>query len=621
MAEHDRRSTSPGESLFASSARRLWNQIVVRLHRLQIEFAYSTDYQVDLGTAPLDSLRAQKIVTYLLSQAMITPRAIVRPELVSLRDLELAHSRDYLESLREPSSLDDIAGLEVWPDLHEQVLLAQRSAVAGSILETTKALKNRSIGVNLGGGFHHATYSSGRGFCVFNDVAVAILKARQSGFSEPILVVDLDLHDGNGTREIFADDDTVFTFSIHNLNWSSEPAKASMSIELTGEIDDTTYLDALRSLLPGLLEEVQPGLVYYLAGTDPAFDDAVGNWKISAQGMLNRDRYVMSQIADSRAHATPTVVLLAGGYGSDSWRYSARFFAWLLTNSTRREPPSTEEMTLARYRSLAGWLDSDAIGGESRAEDWGLTESDITGGLGPDGGQTLFLGHYSHHALELALEWTGLFDRLRSLGFYHPFLDLDLTNPNGHTLRLFTDSRKHEILIECRLRIERHFAPDASLLSIEWLLMQNPRTQFTPGRQRLPQQKHPGLGLLSDFISVLILICDRMKLDGIVFVPSHFHLVLSARPHLLFLRSDDKAWFEAVERAVRGLPVVEATGIVSETGLQDRSTGKRVAWRPMPMVLPVSKAFRERVEEEQDKAAAGLPESDFDFEIAAESSS
>ncbi len=621
MAEQDRRSNPPSESLFASSARRLWNQIVVRLHQLQIEFAYSTDYQVNLGTAPLDPLRAQKILTYLLSQAMIAPKAIVRPELVSLRDLELAHSRDYLRALRKPSSLNDIAGLEVWPDLHEQVLLAQRSAVAGSILETTKALKNRSIGVNLGGGFHHATYSAGRGFCVFNDVAVAILKARQSGFSEPILVVDLDLHDGNGTREIFADDDTVFTFSIHNLDWSSEPAKASMSIELAGEIDDTTYLDTLRSLLPGLLEEVQPGLVYYLAGTDPAFDDAVGNWKISAQGMLSRDRYVMSQIADHRTHATPTVVLLAGGYGSDTWRYSARFFAWLLTNSTRREPPSTDEMTLARYRSLAGWLDSDSIGSESRAKDWGLTESDITGGLGPDAGQALFLGHYSHHALELAVEWTGLFDRLRSLGFYHPFLDLDLTNPNGHTLRLFTDSRKQELLIECRLRIERHFVPDASLLSIEWLLMQNPRTQFTPGKQRLPQQKHPGLGLLSDFISVLILICDRMKLDGIVFVPSHFHLVLSARQHLLFLRSDDKAWFEAAEKAVRGLPVVEATRIVSETGLQDRSTGKRVDWRPMPMVLPVSKAFRERVEEEQEKAAAGQPESDFDFEIAAKSSS
>ncbi len=493
--------------------------------------------------------------------------------------------------------------------------------MGGTILETTKALENRRVGVNLGGGFHHAAYSAGRGFCVFNDVAVAIRKARQSGFSEPILVIDLDLHDGNGTREIFADDETVFTFSIHNLNWSSEPARASLSIEMTGEIDDKTYLDALEGRLPGLLEEIRPGLVYYLAGTDPAFDDAVGNWKISAEGMLRRDRYVMSQIADKRTSAIPTVVLLAGGYGSDTWRYSARFFAWLMTNSTRREPPSTAEMTLARYRNLAKWLDSDALDTDSGAEDWGLTESDITGGLGPDAGQSLFLGHYSRHALELAIEWTGLFDRLRSLGFYQPYLDLDLTNPNGHTLRLFTDSRKNELLIECRLRIQRHLVPDASLLNIEWLLMQNPRAQFSSGRPRLPQQKHPGLGLLSDFISLLILICDRMKLDGIVFIPSHFHLVLSARQHLLFLRKEDKTWFEAVEKAVRDVPLAEATRIISETGLYDRSNGKRVAWRPMPMVLPVSEEFRERVEEEQDKAEAAQLQNEFDFEIAAESSS
>ncbi|MEJ2085059.1 MAG: histone deacetylase, partial [Acidobacteriota bacterium] len=191
--------------------------------RRPTEFVYSVDYQVDLGITPIDSLRPQKILTYLLSQSMIGAKSILRPEPASIRDLELAHSREYLDALRQPSALTEIVGFDVWPDLHEQLLQAQRAAVGGTMLATHRALRGSSIVVNLGGGFHHAGRSQGGGFCVFNDVAVAILQLRQSGFDKPILVVDLDLHDGNGTREIFATDDSVFTFSIHNQHWSREP--------------------------------------------------------------------------------------------------------------------------------------------------------------------------------------------------------------------------------------------------------------------------------------------------------------------------------------------------------------------------------------------------------------
>jgi len=617
--EHPRSTSSTRQPLIPSAAVRLWNHVLVGLTRRPTEFVYSADYQVDLGITPIDSLRPQKILTYLLSQSMVGAKSLLRPEPASIRDLELAHAHEYLNALRQPSTLIDIVGFEVWPDLHEQLLQAQRAAVGGTMLATHRALRDNSILVNLGGGFHHASRSRGGGFCVFNDVAVAILQLRQSGFDKPILVVDLDLHDGNGTREIFAEDESVFTFSIHNRHWSREPAEASLSIELTQDVDDRTYMNAIHDHLPVLMDRVQPALIYYLAGTDPASDDAMGNWKISARAMLERDCLVVSGARDATHQTTPIVVVLAGGYGQDTWRYSARFFAWLLTNSRRREPPTTNEMTLARYRHLLQFLET-----EDRPSldslDWGLSESDITGDLGATGGPSLFLGRFSRHALELAMEWTGLFDRLRSRGFYRPHLDVDLGHPNGHTLRLYTDSLEQELLIEVRLRIERNLIPETRLLSIEWLLMQNPRASFSATRPPLPQQTHPGLGLVPDVISLLILLCDRLELDGLVFIPSHFHLVRKAGKHLHFLRPEDRLWFEAVEKALRGLPLAKATAIVAEGGLRDRATGDPVLWRTMPMVLAVSESFADRLELEKSEQAKGASAQHLEFEIAADPS-
>ena len=615
MNRPDRRSVQSGEELFPSFARRLWNQIVTTLSDRQVDFIYSTDYQVDLGSTPIDSLRAQRIITHLFSQGMIGAKQIYRPELASLKDLALAHSKQYLQQLHNPSSVREIVGFPVWPDLHERLLQAQRSATEGSVVAATRALETGGIVVNLGGGFHHANHGSGRGFCVFNDVAVAVRKLRATGFDSPVLIVDLDLHDGNGTREIFADDNTVFTFSIHNQHWSHDDASASLSVELMGDVDDSRYLQTLREHLPTLIEEVDPALVFYLAGTDPAHDDQIGNWQITPAGMLARDQFVIEEIREKGGEQRPVVVLLAGGYGFETWRYSARFFAWLLTNSTRREPPSTTEMTLARYRSLARHLSAADLDQEKATEDWGLTEADLVGDLGSTGGSSKFLGYYTRHALELAIEWAGLFDRLRSLGFYCPYLDLDLSNPSGHTVRLFADSTKAELLVELRLRIETSIVTEVRLLKIEWLLMQNPRAQFSHAKPRLPQQTHPGLGLVSDVISLLIVICDRLELDGIVFIPSHYHLVIKALHHLHFLHAEDRRWFEAVRTAVGDLSLLEATQVVAADRIGDRRDGSRIGWRAMPLVLPISESFSDRVERNEADSSSQPQARRFDFEV------
>jgi len=613
----DQHRTGPLDSSLKlpSTLGRGWNRLVSRVRSRHIRIVYSPLYLVDLGTTPVDVLRAERIVAFLLAYGLLEPKRLLRPEIATLWDLRLAHGRRYLEALRRPESLTEIVGMEIWPDLHRQALLAQRAAVGGTILATRQALDGQETVFNLGGGFHHAGRLQGKGFCIFNDIAVAIARVRRDGFSGPILVIDLDLHDGNGTRSIFADDRSVFTLSIHNQTWEQEPAVASLTIELGADVEDSVYLRALEEHIPRLLRQVEPELVFYLAGTDPAADDRIGNWRVTAAGMLERDRYVVSQ-ARHRGRRLPTVVLLAGGYGNQAWRYTARFLAWLVSGKTGIEPPTTAAITIARYRHLTRELRAsrnlEKAGDEN---EWGLTEADILGGFGVDARRSLFLGHYSHHAVELTLEWTGILDRLRQMGFSHPAVDLDLDNPGGHTVRLFADSQMHELLMELRVRLDRQSISGMELLSLEWLLLQNPRATFSANQPPLPGQSHPGLGLVPDIMSLLILMCDQLRLDGISFVPSQFHLAVQGRRFLRFLNPEDEGWFRALRKAVDQLPLAQATELVAGGLLRSSKTKEVVSWRPMQMVLPISDRLHDQVESKAYTQAAAASASELAFEL------
>jgi hypothetical protein len=189
-----------------------------------------------------------------------------------------------------------------------------------------------------------------------------------------------------------------------------------------------------------------------------------------------------------------------------------------------------------------------------------------------------------------------------------------LDNPSGHTARVFTDSQMGETLIELRLRLDRRSIPGMALLSLEWLLLQNPRASFTSAHPPLPGQQHPGLGLVPDIMSLLILMSDQLQLDGISFVPSQYHLAVNARRFLSFLRAQDESWFRAVQEAVAGLPLVQATRLVSDGELVDHNTGEAVEWRPMPMVLPISDRLHELMEDNEYQRLAA--ESAGVFEVA-----
>jgi len=564
-----------------------------------VRFVYDPAYERHTAGVPLDPLRADRILAFLNNERLIRRDEISLPRPAALKNILLVHEPGYMDALQRPETVGAILGVEVSDNELEQVLDVQRLMVGGTIQATRWALANRCIAVNLGGGFHHAGPRSGSGFCVFNDIAVAVARLRQREFAEPVLVVDLDLHDGNGTREIFASDPTVHTFSIHNEHWGSAEAVASTSIALGAGVGDELYLGTLVKELPPVFDSLRPGLVIFLAGCDVAGDDAIGNWAITADGVLARDRFVVDMM---RRHDVPLVVVLGGGYGDGAWRYSARFFSWLLTGSAI-EPPSNEELTLLRFRQIKATLDPARLTSLEGPGGWDLTEDDLVGIFPGMPHHTRFLNYFSKVGVELVLERFGILQQLRARGFKTPSVHLELDHPLGQTVRIFGDDEHRELLVELRVRRSTREVPEFEVLHLEWMLLQNPREQFGEGRPALPGQHHPGLGMLQEFFGWLVVITETLSLDGIVFHPNHYHVAMLSRRLTRFLDPAAEALFRALGDVLRGMPLEAASRAVDDGRVIDSGTGQPVRWQGWPVVLATTARLREHTEGPEYEAA------------------
>lgn len=599
---------------------RLARQLTRRWTGPVARIVYSESYVFHGRITPLDPRRGENVLAFLELEGLVRSRAVRAARSASMAQLLRAHTPEYLEGLREPGAIGRIAGAELGTAEEDQFFEIQRAMTGGTLLATREAIRLRGFGINLGGGFHHAHADKGSGFCLVNDIAVAIRTVRLHRFREPILVVDLDLHDGDGTRRIFAEDPTVHTFSIHNRTWDPRPAVEATVLELGPGIEDRPYLEALERSLPQVARRFQPGLVFYVAGTDPSRNDEIGDAKLTSAGLLDRDRRVIETL-DRETGGVPTVIVLGGGYGPNSWRYTARFLSWLLSGAVV-EPPSTYDLTLDRFRARSRLFSPQDLGQEAAGpDDFGLTEADLVESFDHHHGESRFLGYYSRHGLELALERFGLLPALRARGFLHPILELDLDNATGQTIRLTNDcgpEGPRELLAELRARRDKGTAPGFELLRAEWLLLQNPRESFPPGRPRLPGQEHPGLGMLVEVVAILVLMCERLELDGILFVPAHYHLVSQGLRHLAFLDPVDAARFEAYRAALSPLPLAQATHAAEDGSVLDATTGEQAPWRPVPMVIPVSARLRERISGPAYRQALEEARGRFAFRLASE---
>lgn len=558
-----------------------------------IAAVYNDSYEHSLGVVPLDPQRATKILAFLAEEGLLGTDELWVARAPAMRRILQVHDDDYIESLQRHDVVERIFGAPMTDEELERVVEMQRYAVGGTIQATRLAIQSRSIAVNLGGGQHHATRDSGMGFCLFNDIAVAISRLRSKGFREPIVVVDLDVHDGNGTRAIFAQDPSVHTYSIHGEHWGETDAVASTSIALGDKVGDEVYLGTLLKTLPEVFAETKPGLVIYLAGTDPSADDVLGNWEITPRGMMVRDQFVI-EIARRRNRRMPIAVVLGGGYGPRTWKYTARFLSWVIRGRVI-EPPGNEELTLQRFRRIKNTIDPSSLTSEPGDFSWKLTEEDLAGIMPGTPRRTRFLSYFSPHGVELLLEKFGILDQLRVRGYEHPTVEVDLSHPVGQTVRIHDGPNCEDLLVEMRVNRDSRLVPGCEVLQLEWMLLQDPRAEFGPYRRPLPGQTHPGLGMLKEVFGWLVVVAEVLELDGIGYVPSNYHVAAQSRRLVSFVHPRHEAWMRALEELFRGIPLAEASNLVADGKVIIESTGEPLVWQGYLMVLPVSEKLKARV--------------------------
>jgi acetoin utilization deacetylase AcuC-like enzyme len=553
---------------------------------------YKAEALVESARVPgIEVARGEKILGSLGAEGLIRPKQVRPAPLIPVRELSKAHAESYLERTAHPAYLGRIFGLEAHDIDVDSILIAQRRQVGGTVAAARWAVRDpRRVAFNVGGGFHHAEPEAGGGFCVYNDIAVAIRALRAEGFDAPVAIVDLDYHQGNGNIVTFEDDETVLTYSIHGSVWSHVEAAVDQQYQLPSRVDDTAYLSKLRKTLAESLEAAHPGLIFYVAGNDVLAGDRLGEFELSRAGVLERDRFVIEM---AQKLACPVVVTLGGGYSDDAWRASSDFIRWLLTGEaevTQETPKSLFE----QYAQIAQELDPQEL--QRSSGEWVLTEADLMGDLtGPQYKSTRLLDYYSRHGIEFALEKYGLAAEVRNLGFTDLNLAVNPSDPDRQhlTLHATKDGATH-LLVDLVLRRVSRPAPEGleppdeiRLLYIEWMMLQNPTEAFSLRQPQWPGQDHPGLGVGEKAMHMLFQGAQRLELDGLAHHPSRYHIAFIGGAQSFFLDPELQGRFDAIREVLAPLDLAEAAWKM-ERGEVCWSDGEPVDWIPEDMVIPAS---------------------------------
>lgn len=246
-----------------------------------------------------------------VTRGIISVSQIQDPPLATDNELLRVHDDAYLRALHEGTLSEAAVRRLGFP--WSSALVARASRAVGGTIAAARHAMVHGIAMNLAGGTHHAFAAHGEGFCVFNDVAVAIRALRIDGLAARVAVIDLDVHQGNGTHDIFRNDDTVYMFSMHGAkNFPFRKVPGTLDIELDDGTTDEPYLSLLADALPRVLRDARADMIFYLAGADPHEGDTLGRLSLTFDGLRRRDRLVVSQC---REVGLPITIVIAGGYG------------------------------------------------------------------------------------------------------------------------------------------------------------------------------------------------------------------------------------------------------------------------------------------------------------------
>ena len=258
-------------------------------------------------------VKFQKLYELLLKDGILTPENLYQPEIPDQSLLELVHSPDYIENYCQ-GTLDAKAQRRIGLPWSPELVRRTCTAIGGTIL-TAKLALEYGIACNTAGGTHHAFPDFGSGFCIFNDLAIAARVLQKWGLVKQVLIVDLDVHQGDGTAFIFQNDPQVFTFSMHcEINFPSRKQTSDLDIPLPEGLDNDGYLQILANYLPDLLSQVKPDLVLYDAGVDTHVGDRLGKLALTDEGIYRRERQVLSTC---RAGGYPVACVIGGGYSEE----------------------------------------------------------------------------------------------------------------------------------------------------------------------------------------------------------------------------------------------------------------------------------------------------------------
>jgi len=303
----------------------------------KIQVVYSPNYKIDYsGFVPgypkfllkhtayphLSDDKHEKVHELLAGSALNDRFEFVEGREATDEDLLLVHTKDYIASFRrdprkvleyfeiKPKGLH-LEDIMLFPYINHQFLKPIRHVVGGTMQAGMGALE-RGVAVNLDGGYHHASSDNGGGFCIYNDIAVAIRYLQKNGLVEKVLIVDLDVHQGDGNSRIFSEDSNVFVFSMHADNiFPLKKSPSDLDVGLESSTGDERYLALLMEHLPAVLDDFKPDVVFYLAGADVYKGDMLGGLDLTEDGILRRDVFVALQAMEK---GIPLAITLAGGY-------------------------------------------------------------------------------------------------------------------------------------------------------------------------------------------------------------------------------------------------------------------------------------------------------------------